>query len=387
MAGLCVIAYPMFAAALDGSIWIGSSFGTISYDPLNNAPALHVEGKEIKDADGNTVVLRGVNRGHFHASPDGWWGEFSIYDEGEMNQELDIMASWGINVVRLYTAIRFWLENSPASLEGGGTLPHRDVVKKVIEAADARGIYIVYCPWSVRGGTDESYSAPFPYPPRSTHPEIIGSIAEFVAFWNGVSAELGQYDNVIFELWNEPGMNIPGGATPEETQEWFDVTQQCIDQIRQTRENIVVASWVSVYYDNSHGSVETTDWIYRYPLTGTNLIYSTHLYTESFGYNPYSTTYDQVLNAMIKEKINISDKPMWIGEIGCSLSNGDDELNRFRWALQILNSWSIGYAGWDWRDDNTWALVQNYWGNNPSPPMCTPTASGQILKDAIAVAL
>lgn len=358
------------------------SSGVITQNNTGNLTRLHTEGRYIKDANGNIVILRGVNRGHFEHSPSGDWGDWNVFDQNEMNQELDNMKSWGINVVRLYTSIEWWIDNTQAQLRDGGTTSHRDVVKTIIEALASRGMYAVYVPWNVGGNGEQD---PLPYPPHTTHSEVIGSTEDFVNYWSSVAAELGSYSNVIFELYNEPGNNM--FPTAEDEQTWFDTVQQCINTIREITDNLIVVSWRSVYYDRGHNSGEKFDFYQRHPLTGSNLVYTVHIYIHGYGYNPPSTTYDEIKEAFTWENLNQQDVPLWIGEIGASLGTGDDtgELTRFENGFKIFNEWGIGYAAWEWWSGNQWQLVYNVWGNDPSSgyPMDYPTESGQILKDAI----
>lgn len=325
--------------------------------------ALHVDGKYIKDLNNNIVILKGVNRGQFHDESTGAWGGWNTFDINSVRFELDEMRSWGINVLRLYTAINFWKDDAQ----------HRQYIKDVISEARQRGIYVVYAPWTVVART--GITAKFPYPPYISS-STITSTDDFVNYWSDVATELGSYDNVLFDLWNEAGGDI--NPTPSETQLWFNVVQQTINTIRSRSQNLIVISYRSPYYDNSGRSGEGIDWIYQYPLSGSNIVYSPHIYTNGMGYNPYSTTYEQILNAFTYEKLNITDKPVWIGEIGCNLLMGQDELNRFNYSLSILNEWNIGYAAWEWWAGRIWSLNTNVWSSYP------PSASGEILKVAIA---
>jgi len=378
---------PLMTAFSMTNLTIRSS-GTISYGYTNGTRPLHVDGRYIKDAYGNIVYLRGVNKHGFEDDPEGNWGGFGYTNWDNVAMQLDTMRSWGINVLREINTIQWWIENTPADTSQG-VMTHREVVKRIIEMAAERGIYYMYTPWCV---TSSEAQVQLPFPPYTSATNVIPNEQAFVDYWVSVATELGVYDNVIYDLWNEPTGDI---------NDWYRVWQNVINAIRGLGDQhvIIVQYYDSVYWNLDNMNGETLSWVQDYPFTGTNLLYSTHTYRDngSFGQKAsepsgLAYTYADVKLAFQSELINwvgeTMNKPLIIGEIGCNMWYGDGtieqqaELTGFENALTIFNEWNISYAAWEW-----WSGVVSELISNPWESPITPTQSGQILKDAIADAL
>jgi len=379
---ILISSFPRIIALSMTNVTISSS-GRVIYE--YSANLLHIEGRYIKDEPGNIIHLRGVNKHGFEDNPEGNWGAFGYTNWDNVAMQLDTMKSWGINVLREINTIQWWVENSPADTSTG-VMTHRDVVKKLIEMAADRGIYYMYTPWCV---TSAEGQVQLPFPPYSSATGVIPTEQAFIDYWVSVATELGIYDNVIYDLWNEPT-----GAIDD----WYRVWQKVINAIRGLGDEhlIVVQYYDSVYWnlDDMHGA--TMSWVQQYPFNGTNLLYSTHAYRDygSLGQKAgepsgRAYTYEDVKLALESELINwvgeTMNKSLIIGEIGCNLWYGEGtveqeaELTAFENALSIFNEWGVHYAVWEWWAGVRCALISNPWA---SP--IKPTASGQILINAIA---
>lgn len=352
-----------------------NSSGLISYNG-SLTPSLHVEGKYIKDDLGNIVYLRGTNRGHFEDGPTGGWGGFTIFLESDCEMEFDYMQSVGINVVRLYTQVDYWVYNTPGNIGGGQTMPHRDIVKTIIEKAQERGIYIIYCPWSVA----DAQQASFPYPTA-----VLPDMQAFVDYWVSVVNELGVYPNVIWEIWNEPG----GGS------EYTPAFQAVIDAIRATGDDhiIIIGYKMNISYLPGWGPV-FSEWVFNpYPtlrfndIKG-NLLYTAHVYRRHDSFWDGSEDkykYDDIkamLQADTMQVKRMGDEwglPLLIGEMGPGDWGGNEVENEcFQNCLTIYNEWGISYCGWDWDHTGHWNMFADTW-TDPKP-----NNAGRILIDAIA---
>lgn len=349
---------------------------------------LHVSGKYIKDAQGKVVLLRGVTKGGFVDNDwTGWWvpvGQvwghgFRTWNTDAARANLQAMKDRGCNILRIITTIDWWLSDYNS---------YRENIKSVIEIAADIGIYIIFCPFSVKVMNPSGYvNLPFPPYMPVDYESIIPNKQAFINYLVGVANELKGYDNVMFDLWNEPHDLVWG--TEAQREEWLDAAQSCINAIRVVTNQIIIVQWGYGLgaSDGVHWSPDlySMQWVADHPMTGGNIVYSTHIYRSGGqlgGDKPYD--YDTIKQRLINCKVNyvqdVLNHPVLIGELG--MSNFNDVANEreaFRNILTILNEWGIGYLGQEWFVENReFALLQN---TNYIPP---PNAAGQILIDAIA---
>jgi hypothetical protein len=84
-----------------------------------SAPALPVDGAQLKDPAGNTIVLHGVNHHGFVDVPDGAWDApgkplysgMGHWDPAVVKGTLDDYRKHGFNVVRFHTIVDWWKKN------------------------------------------------------------------------------------------------------------------------------------------------------------------------------------------------------------------------------------------------------------------------------------
>ena len=365
----------------------------ITVTTLIPVSGLYTQGRYIKEtATGNTIILRGVNQAGFLDRANGWWNPegggytsgLGIWNPDAVKYNLDGMKRWGCNVLRLHTTIQWWLEN---------TNNYRQHIRDVITWAGERGIYVIFEPYSVMGGTQH----PLPFPPYipTEQEAIIPSEQAFIDYWTNVANELKDLPNVLFELYNEPHYN--SGAK----QAYFRVAQDCINAIRATgADQLIIIQWgygIWVNMDWPEASKASMDWVEDYPLNDplNNIVYSFHNYRGDF----HRTTptrvnvweYDDIKSAlqacMVDYVLNTLNKPVLCGEIGANMWETGEALTRelayFSNSLTIYNEWDLSYIAWIWTipAHMKHGLLQN--GYVWLPP---PTASGDVLIEAIGVA-
>ena len=366
---------------LTDSVTVSTSgrIGDFSISPL------HVEGRWIKDSDGNNVVLHGVNAGGFADKPAGLWSGawFSTYQYWSTHQdlvtsELDAIKSWGLNAIRVMNAVEYWVYN---------TENHRQVIKELLELCEERGIYVIFEPYCIRAYDNGIFQDNLPYPPYqqgANADEVIPDRQAYINLMADYASELKDYPNLILGTWNEPNRDSGGNVA-----DWMSVVQQAITAMRATGfDNIILVQWDYNVWANLQfpppsppqpsAPTSTLDWIYNYPLTGSNIAYQTHLY-DPFG---QSATYDQIKAGFNYTWINYvtynMSKPLIIGECGANLWNTGqaltNELSQFENTLKILNEMSIGYLAWEWRTVVAYPLITS---NNPT---YTPSSAGTILQ-------
>jgi hypothetical protein len=371
-----LLSSPVFSSLLNyTSIPSSGTIATIS--------PLHVDGRYIKDASNNIVILKGVNTGGGADYPDGMWSGygFSTYSYWQSHQDLvtaqlDAIKSWGANAIRFMPASVYWINN---------VQNHRQMVKDLANLLAQRGMYLIYeAGWEVNVGGPAD---PLPYPPYQTSPDassIIPSKQAYVNYIVNIATELQNCPNVIIGFWNEP--NSGSGGT---VSEWVGTMQQAITAVRNAGiDTILMTQWgFGVYINLSFPppKAPATDaqclaygwsfeWAYRYPLNGTNILYQTHMYRSS--YQSVADMNSTLIYAWVDYMSYSMNKPVIFGEIGATSSS--NELTYFNNTLTLLNERNIGFIAWEWRVGVSYALITS---NNPS---YTPSTAGTILKTAIA---
>ncbi|MEM7818743.1 MAG: cellulase family glycosylhydrolase [Candidatus Aenigmatarchaeota archaeon] len=342
---------------------------------------LHVEGKYLKDEEGNIIFLRGVNQPGFTDSPTGFWrcegcGIWSglcPWNASAVMDNLKVMKAWGTNAIRGHQTIRYWLDNEIIHYESkcNVTQPYRENVKDVIEMAAEMGMYYIFDAYNLKGyGEEGSTQDRMPFPPYTNNTDVIPNEDAFVEYWRSVASELKNYPNVIFEIYNEP-VGIPEKTTQEAMTDWHRVWQKVINAIRSTgaTQPIIIqwgyGIWVNLdYYTSPHGDLQ---WVENYTFNDplNNLIYSTHIYRDG-GFCHRSSSvpssernrwqYDEIklcLNyTLVDYVVNKLNKPLFIGEIGANMWYSGVDLERelayLNNTLSIMNDWGIGYTVWVW---------------------------------------
>lgn len=352
-----------------------SSEGVIGF-----ASGLTVDGQYIKNDLGETVVLRGINKHGFEDDPHGHWQRsdggviYNTFETSIVQENLNAMQSWGMNLVRSYSTVEFWVEN---------TDNHRQIVKNYATIAAKHGIYLIYSFWHILPNAEQTDA---PYPPYCETNPYLNSPDDFVELWRGIADELKYYPNILFELWNEP----LGNQTL-----WFETVQECITAIRSTgATNLILVQWdyglwANLNYSNVGSKL---DWVEDYPLedpTG-NIVYSTHIYrdggihyTEPSRVNCWS--YDDILKGLqiclVDYVVSTLHKPVIFGEIGPNMwQTGDElsnELNFYNNTLTILNQWDISYAAFWWWPVGSYSHLTSSAGYQPN-------SAGTILKSALS---
>ncbi|HEV8550743.1 MAG TPA: cellulase family glycosylhydrolase [Polyangiaceae bacterium] len=240
----------------------GASGGTTS-----GLPPLHVDGPAIKDPNGKTIVLRGVD------VPD----LGTLYANGGQNVSgvtgrIDKVLAAGMNahVIRLAVYPRTCFNGSspfysPVPFPVGQMAPagmHQDlsqddyfskILVPSVEYAQQKNMYAIIDYHQIDDATGQSG-------------------ADAVTFWQAVAPKFASYDNVIFEPFNEP----IDTATPWST---FKTTvQTLIDAIRAgAPNNLIVVP--SMSWDQHPGDAASS------APSGSNLVYTAHVYPGNWNTN------------------------------------------------------------------------------------------------------
>ena len=378
--GGCAVVSVLWTAAAWGS------WGAETTAPTPVTGSLHVDGARLKDARGNTVLLRGVNHHGFVDVPDGGWDApgqplfsgMGHWDPAVVKGTLGDYHRLGFNVVRFHTIVEWWKENPRSYKDPWRSVtypePYRQMLKDTIQWAGERGLYVILDFFAMKNTAGkQSGQESLPWPPYNRHPDVVGSRGEFVALWKSVAHDLGPLPNVLFELYNEPHGDEQAEA------EWFAFCEEALAGIREFTRNPVIIQWdyqcwVNLDYPPPQHRASTLAWVERYPLKAENIVYGTHLYRNSGGGGPGGVhrSKNGLVNLWeagdVRQGLELSgfahtvrdlQKPLLVTEIGAYMAyKGKDreeqlghELLWFKNTLAALNDWGIGYVGWVWRSD------------------------------------
>ena len=260
----------------------------------SNSGALQVVGSKLCDSEGNQVILRGLST-HGIA----WFPAYVNEDAFKEFKE-----DWGINVIRLamYTA------DYNGYCAGGNQEELKDMIRKGVEYATNNDLYVII-DWHVLND-----STPLTYKD------------EAIAFFQEMSAEFADQENVIYEICNEP--------CNETT--WQDIksyASEVIPVIRANDEDAIII-------------VGTPQWSQRIgdaaadPITEyDNIMYALHF---------YAATHKDWLRNDMKDAIK-KGLPIFVSEYGIGDASGEggiDEKQAQKW-IELLNKNGVSYCGWN----------------------------------------
>ena len=333
----------------------------------DDLPALHVEGKNLVDANGKTVVLHGVmdtpNR-YFNGNRWGTGG-YNVSDitpclnyfEKMFTAITDKEQGAYCTVFRLHMDPCWTNYNAPAGT-GENNIQYFNETRyktflsklyvKLVEKALAHGLYVIVrppgvCPKNIKVG--DEYQA------------YLKKVWKLFASNATIQKNAGQ---VSIELANEP-INVLLANGSESDKALHDFFQPVVDEIRATGFKGII--WVpgSGYQSNYVGYS-------KYPITDTenNFSYAVHVYSGWYG-NMTDKNCDH--NTFIKnfqaQVPMVTTKPIMVTEIDWSPEDPDkaseghyNEWNQ--WVVPNLGSWATGSTS-KW--GLAWKAVHDYYGN------------------------
>ena len=258
---------------------------------------LSVDGPDLVDSNGEKFQLIGISTHGLQ-----WFGHYVNFET------IDALHNeFGINVLRL-----------SLTTSEGGYCEADDVKKEQLYQLVCEGIRIateldmyVIVDWHMVGAEDPKDKNPLYYKD------------EALEFFGRITEEFKDYNNVIYEIMNEPN----GDTTWEHCRAY---AKEVIPVIRQNTDAIVLVG-------NPHWSANLNV-VMQKPLTEfSNIMYTYHFYAAD-----HTNTY-QVQNAYDK------GFPVFISEHGGMHSDGDGEINIAsieNW-YRILDERNISYVAWN----------------------------------------
>lgn len=256
--------------------------------------ALAVKDGKLTDQNGDPVVLRGISTHGIN-----WYPQYVNEETFRYLQE-----TYGINVIRLamYTAEY----NGYCTGDDANRQTLKDTVAKGVECATDLGMYVII-DWHTLS---------------DSNPLQNKEMAK--DFFTEMSERYGDYDNVIYEICNEPN-----GTS------WQDIKAYAEEMIPVIRENDADAVIL----------VGTPNWCQYLgeaaedPLTGENIMYTLHF---------YAGTHKEDLRNTAREAID-SKLPIFVSEFGiCEASgNGNLDLESANAWMELLEENQISYVMWN----------------------------------------
>ncbi len=274
-----------------------------SKTPVGVHGRLSVSGTKIVDKNGTPVILQGVST-HGIA----WFPQY--VDKEGFRTLRDTM---GVNTIRLA------LYSSPN--EGYTTAMHQKVSEGV-QYAKELGMYVII-DWHILA---------------NGNPNTDKAAAK--AFFTEMTGKYKDYDNVIYEICNEPN----GGVTWENDIKPYAV--EMIDLIRSQDDDAIIIVGTPTWSQD-------VDIVSKSPITGQkNIMYALHF---------YSATHKQDLRNKLSAAVN-AGLPVFVTEFGISEASGAgtiDENEGTNWITYLRNN-GISYVCWNLSNkDEACALIKS----------------------------
>lgn len=282
--------------------------------PVSLHGRLHVEGTNIKDENGNVFQLRGVSTHGIN------WDVGKPYVNQESFQTL--RDDWGANAVRLamYTA------EYNGYCNGGNQTELKNLIDNGVQYATNLGMYVII-DWHILNDGNP-----------------LTNVEQAKQFWNEISNKYKNYNNVLYEICNEPN-----GCS------WDDIksyANQVIPIIRANDPNAIIIVGTPTW--SQLGLQGHTNEVADSPLTGySNLVYSLHFYCAEWSHTQY-------LPAKVDYAIS-KGLPVFVSEFGLSQASGDGNVDTAQAAnwLDKLDSYNISYMAWSLSNKNESASLIN----------------------------
>ncbi len=293
--------------------------------------ALQVIGTQLCDSNGNAVQLRGISTHGLAWFPD--------YVNAELFRELH--DEWKANVVRLamYTA------EYGGYCSGGDQKKLKQLIADGVQYATDNDMYVII-DWHILSDGDPN-----------THKE------DAKAFFTEMSEAYSGYDNVLYEICNEPN----GGTS------WSSIksyAEEIIPVIRENDEDAVILvgtpNW-SQYVDQAASD----------PITA----YSNIMYTLHF----YAATHTDGLRSTMAAAID-AGLPVFVSEYGICDASGNgaiDEKQANAW-VELMDRYGVSYVAWNLSNKNeTSAVFKNSCGKLSGFTQEDLSSSGRWLYDML----
>ena len=261
--------------------------------PFDNHGKLVLDGVDIVDCNGEKYQLKGVST-HGIA----WFPEYVNKDAFKSLRD-----DWGANLIR----IAMYTDEYGGYCNGGDKAQLKNLVDTGVNSATELGMYVII-DWHIL---------------HDLNPQVHKDEAK--AFFEEVSEKYKDYDNVIYEICNEPN----GGTSWEDVKAY---AEEVIPIIRKNAKDAIIIVGTPNWSQDVDVAAEN-------PVTGyDNIMYAVHFYaathTDSIR-NKVTTALDKGLPVFVSE-FSICDAS---GNGGIDYSQAD------KW-FELIGKNNLSYAGW-----------------------------------------
>ena len=287
---VCVLALGL---CLTGGLQIAEAKTTTYYDA--SAGRLHVKGTKLVDKKGHEVQLRGVST---HGLS--WYPQY-------VNDKCfaQLHDKWGANVVRLAMYTEEY--NGYCSGDAKNCSDLKKLIKKGVRLAKKHKMYVIVDWHILSDGNPNSHKK------------------EAKAFFREMSREFKGYNNVIYEICNEPN----NGTSWKEIKSY---ARSVISTIRKNDKKAVIVVGTPTWSQDVDQAA--TD-----PIKGDNIMYALHF---------YAATHKADLRNKMTAAIN-KGLPVFVTEYGICDASGNgaiDKREADRW-IQTMDEYGVSYIAWN----------------------------------------
>ena len=257
--------------------------------------ALSVDGTNLVDSDGDLVQLIGVST---HGLS--WYPEYASAETIASLKE-----NWGINVIRL----AMYTSDYNGYCVGGDDIQAalKDTIDAAVEAATENDMYVIIDWHTLNDGDPNEYKS------------------QAIQFFGETVRKYADYDNVIYEICNEPN----GDTT------WDDVVKyakEVIPVIRNVDSDALILVGTPDYGKDLDSVIEN-------PLEFDNVMYTYHFYAGSDKSSARNTLIDALEAGL----------PVFISECGFVSDDGDGDVDTkesAKW-LDVIEEYGLSTVVWN----------------------------------------
>ena len=287
---VCVLALGL---CLTGGLQIAEAKSTTYYDA--SAGRLHVKGTKLVDKKGHEVQLCGVST---HGLS--WYPQY-------VNDKCfaQLHDKWGANVVRLAMYTEEY--NGYCSGDAKNRSDLKKLIKKGVRLAKKHKMYVIVDWHILSDGNPNSHKK------------------EAKAFFREMSREFKGYNNVIYEICNEPN----NGTSWKEIKSY---AKSVISTIRKNDKKAVIVVGTPTWSQD-------VDQAAADPIKGDNIMYALHF---------YAATHKADLRNKMTAAIN-KGLPVFVTEYGICDASGNGAIDKEeanRW-VQTMDEYGVSYIAWN----------------------------------------
>lgn len=291
--GFALVCGLALGLCLTGGLQIAEAKTTTYYDA--SAGRLHVKGTKLVDKKGHEVQLRGVST---HGLS--WYPQY-------VNDKCfaQLHDKWGANVVRLAMYTEEY--NGYCSGDAKNRSDLKKLIKKGVRLAKKHKMYVIVDWHILSDGNPNSHKK------------------EAKAFFREMSREFKGYNNVIYEICNEPN----NGTSWKEIKSY---ARSVISTIRKNDKKAVIVVGTPTWSQD-------VDQAAADPIKGDNIMYALHF---------YAATHKADLRNKMTAAIN-KGLPVFVTEYGICDASGNgaiDKKEADRW-VQTMDEYGVSYIAWN----------------------------------------